>query len=148
MDRQNFRTKKPFFHFTVWGYIKMPVLMYPRTVKSRFAQFTVWGINKLPILMIPQTVISIWHILVKNGSILVIERSKNPNFSLGIQIWDNICNFLHSLFTNKVFCRFWIPESTFFWVVTPLLAPVGCTWNSLDFLRATSTTRRCHWEVA
>ena len=77
-----------------------------------FSQNTVWGINKKVFLMLPQTVnwysknksvLICRHNLVKNGPILEIQMAKYHNFSLAIQIFNNILYFQYLLFTYQVF---------------------------------------------
>jgi len=93
-----------------------------------------------------------FHILVKNGRMLVIQRSKCLNFWLGIQIWDKIGPFLHSLFTFVMFCRFWIPQrvpqSPWFLVVTWVVSQrisARTLWSILDHYRIYSPVE-ASWE--
>ena len=77
-----------------------------------FSQNTVWGYIKNSVFTIPQTVnwysknksvLICRHNLVKNGPILEIQMAKYHNFSLAIQIFNNISYFQYLLFTYQVF---------------------------------------------
>ena len=89
---------------TVWGINKKVFLLLPQTAN--------WGYIKNSVFTIPQTVNSYSknksvlicrHKLVKNGPILEIQMAKYHNFSLAIQIFNNISYFQYLLFTYQVF---------------------------------------------